>query len=105
MTSHPEFVQRRKHIDRKLFLLDSPFLRLACSSLCQTGAQVAQPQTSFWPDGGRGKAAPEALRGIPHGTPIGGPAPPGQKRAGVRCTALTYRGRLARDLTMRLGRA
>jgi hypothetical protein len=54
----------------------------------QTGAQVAQPQTSFWPDGGRGKAAPEALRGIPHGTPIGGPAPPGQKRAGVRCTAL-----------------
>ena len=55
----------------------------------QTGAQVAQPQTSFWPDGGRAKAAPEALRGIPHGTPIGGPAPPGQKRAGVRCTALT----------------
>ena len=89
MTSHPEFVQRRKHIDRKLFLLDSPFLRLASVSLLQTGAQVAQPQTSFWPDGGRGKAAPEALRGIPHGTPIGGPAPPGQKRAGVRCTALT----------------
>jgi hypothetical protein len=32
VTSHPEFVQRRKHIDRKLFLLDSPFLRLA---LCE----------------------------------------------------------------------
>jgi hypothetical protein len=30
VTSHPEFVQRRKHIDRKLFLLDSPFLRLGC---------------------------------------------------------------------------
>ena len=63
-----------------------PAPRLSLS--LQTGAQVAQPQTSFWPDGGRGKAAPEALRGIPHGTPIGGPAPPGQKRAGVRCTAL-----------------
>ena len=64
-----------------------PAPRLSLS--LQTGAQVAQPQTSFWPDEGRGKAAPEALRGIPHGTPIGGPAPPGQKRAGVRCTALS----------------
>ena len=35
MTSHPEFVQRRKHIDRKLFLLDSPFLRLALLFLCK----------------------------------------------------------------------
>jgi len=35
VTSHPEFVQRRKHIDRKLFLLDSPFLRLASVSPCK----------------------------------------------------------------------
>ena len=35
MTSHPEFIQRRKHIDRKLFLLDSPFLRLASVSPCK----------------------------------------------------------------------
>ena len=44
MTSHPEFVQRRKHIDRKLFLLDSPFLRFASVLLCKLVCQVAQPQ-------------------------------------------------------------
>ena len=52
-------------------------------------AETGLLKTSFWPDGGRGKAAPEALRGIAPGTPIGGLAPPGPKRGGARCTALT----------------
>jgi hypothetical protein len=43
-------------------------------------------KTSFWPDGGRGEAAPEALRDIAPGTPFGDLAPPGPKRAGARCT-------------------
>ena len=81
-------LKRHRHIDRNLIVRTAPSCAFLQFSLT-TGAQVAQPQTSFWPGGGRGKAAPEALRGIPHGTPVGGPAPPGQKRGGVRCTALT----------------
>ena len=47
-------------------------------------AETGLLKTSFWPDGGRGKSAPEALRGIDPGTPFGGLAPPSPKRAGAQ---------------------
>jgi hypothetical protein len=61
VTSHPEFVQRRKHIDRKPV------------------PQVAQPQTSFWPRWGEGEGIPGSPAGHPTWYPHRRARAPGPK--------------------------
>ena len=83
MTSLPEFVLRRKHIDRKLFLLDSPFLRLASVSPCKLvlSAQVAGRAASneFLARWGEGEGSPGSPAGHPTWYPHRRARAPGPK--------------------------
>ena len=79
MTSHPEFVQRRKHIDRKLLLLDSPFLRRASVSPCKLVLRSAGRAASneFLARWGEGEGGPGSTAGHRPGHPHRGPRAPG----------------------------
>ena len=78
MTSHPEFVQRRKHIDRKLFLLDSPFLRLALLFLANwcSGRAASNEFLARW---GEGEGSPGSPAGHPTWYPHRRARAPGPK--------------------------